>query len=147
MNFGHLFAAMAISLITHGGAAAALETTSKGDAAKANAGTRGSLYGLGSLWTTQDGASVRLGSFAGGPVIAAMDSTICRENGPAIVAEMTWVEKHLPPDEVNRVRFAFFSFDGEADTRQLHRHCERSEAIQGPQHAAPGSLRRKGSSQ
>ena len=83
---------------------------------------------------------MRLGSFTGGPVIAAMDSTICRDNGPAIVAEMTWVEKHLPPDEVNRVRFAFFSFDGEADTRQLHRHCERSEAIQGPQHAAPGLL-------
>ena len=116
MNFGHLFAAMAISLITQGGTAAAQETTPKGDAAKANAGSRGSLYSLGSLWTTQDGASVRLGSFAGGPVIAAMDSTICRDNGPAIVAEMTWVEKHLPPDEVNRVRFAFFSFDGEADT-------------------------------
>ena len=116
MNFGHLFAAMAISLITHGGAAAAQETTPKGDAAKVNAGSRGSLYSLGSLWTTQDGASVRLGSFAGAPVIAAMDSTICRDNGPAIVAEMTWVEKHLPPDEVNRVRFAFFSFDGEADT-------------------------------
>jgi protein SCO1 len=116
MKFGHLFAAMAISLITHGGAAAAQETTPKGDTAKANAGSRGSLYSLGSLWTTQDGASVRLGSFAGGPVIAAMDSTICRDNGPAIVAEMTWVEKHLPPDEVNRVRFAFFSFDGEADT-------------------------------
>jgi hypothetical protein len=31
--------------------------------------------------------------------------------------------------------------------RQLHRHCERSEAIQGLQHAAPGLLRRKGSSQ
>jgi hypothetical protein len=31
--------------------------------------------------------------------------------------------------------------------RQLHRHWERSEAIQGPQHAAPGLLRRKGSSQ
>ena len=59
---------------------------------------------------------MRLGSFAGGPVIAAMDSTICRDNGPAIVAEMTWVVEHLPPDEVNSVRFAFFSFDGEADT-------------------------------
>jgi hypothetical protein len=48
MNFGHLFAAMAISLITHGGTAAAQETTLKGDAAKANAGSRGSLYSLGS---------------------------------------------------------------------------------------------------
>jgi protein SCO1/2 len=114
MKFRCLFAATAIALI--GGAAAAQETTPKGAAAKANAGSRGSLYSLGSLWTTQDGANVRLGSFAGRPVIAAMDSTICRGNGPAIVAEMTWVEKHLPPEEAGLVRFAIFSFDGEADT-------------------------------
>ena len=116
MNLRRLFAATAIALFAHGGAAAAQETTPKGDAAKANAGSRGSLYSLRSLWTTQDGASVRLGAFAGRPVIAAMDFTICRNNGPAIVAEMTWVEQHLPPDEVNLVRFAIFSFDGEADT-------------------------------
>ena len=37
--------------------------------------------------------------------------------------------------------------DAQQLLRQLYRHCERSEAIQGPQHAAPGFLRRKGSSQ
>jgi hypothetical protein len=31
--------------------------------------------------------------------------------------------------------------------RQLHLHGEHSETIQGPQHAALGLLRRKGSSQ
>jgi len=116
MNLRHLFAATAIALITYGGAATAQETEPNGDATKANAGSGASLYSLGSRWTTQDGASVWLGSFAGRPVIAAMGSTICKDNDPAIVAEMTWIEKHLPSEEADHVRFAFFSFDWEADT-------------------------------
>ncbi len=35
---------------------------------------------------------------------------------PAIVADMMWIEKHLPAGAANRVKFAFFSFDPEADT-------------------------------
>jgi hypothetical protein len=37
--------------------------------------------------------------------------------------------------------------DAQYFLRQLHRHCEGIETIQGPHHAAPGWLRRKGSSQ
>ena len=62
MNLRHLFAATAIALITYGGAATAQETEPNGDATKANAGSGASLYSLGSRWTTQDGASVWLGS-------------------------------------------------------------------------------------
>lgn len=75
-----------------------------------------SLYNLEETWTNQDGASVKLGALAGKPVVLAMGYTTCKDMCPAIVADMMWVEKHLPPDAASRVRFAFFSFDSEADT-------------------------------
>ncbi len=75
-----------------------------------------SLYNLESKWTTQSGATVALGAFAGRPAIVAMGYTTCKDICPAIVADMMWVEKHLPPGSAEKVRFAFFSFDSEADT-------------------------------
>lgn len=74
-----------------------------------------SLYNLGSRWTNQDGASVALASLRGEPVVVAMGYTTCKDICPAIVANMTWIEKHLPAAG-ERVRFAFFSFDPIADT-------------------------------
>ena len=60
-----------------------------------------SLFNLELKWTTQDGAIVALADFAG---------------RPAIVADMMWIEKHLPPGAAEKVRFVFLSFDSEADT-------------------------------
>jgi protein SCO1/2 len=89
---------------------------SAGAAAGPNAASGASLYDLESKWATQDGASVALSSFAGKPVILAMGYTTCKDICPAVVANMMWIEKHLPSDAAGRVRFAFFSFDSEADT-------------------------------
>jgi protein SCO1 len=75
-----------------------------------------SIYNLDSRWTTQDGETVPLGSLTGKPAIAAMGYTTCKDMCPAIVADMMWVEKHLPPGAAARVRFAFFSFDSAVDT-------------------------------
>jgi protein SCO1/2 len=75
-----------------------------------------SLYNLGERWTTQDAATVALDAFAGRPVVVAMGYTTCKDICPAIVADMMWIEKHLSPGDASRVRFAFFSFDSEADT-------------------------------
>jgi protein SCO1 len=84
-----------------------------------------SLYNLESRWTNQDGAAVALSSLAGRPAIVALGYTTCRDICPAIVADMVWVEKHLPPGGAARVRFAFFSFDSEADTpEQLRLYAE-----------------------
>jgi protein SCO1 len=97
-------------------AAAAWLALSAGAAAGPNAASGASLYNLESKWATQDGASVALSSLAGKPVILAMGYTTCKDICPAVVANMMWIEKHLPPDAVGGVRFAFFSFDSEADT-------------------------------
>ncbi len=88
-----------------------------------------SLYNLESKWTTQDGATVPLAAFAGRPAIVAMGYTTCKDICPAIVANMMWVEKHLPPGSAERVRFAFFSFDSEADTPERLRLYAESHAL------------------
>jgi protein SCO1/2 len=75
-----------------------------------------SIYNLDATWTMQDGADIRLQALGGKPVIAAMGYTTCKDICPAIVADMMWIERHLPAEATNRVRFVFFSFDAEADT-------------------------------
>jgi|SRR5271166_280310 len=75
-----------------------------------------SIYNLESNWTTQDGASAPLASLQGRPVVAAMGYTTCKDICPAIVADMMWIEKHLPPGAPGRVKFAFFSIDSAGDT-------------------------------
>jgi protein SCO1 len=75
-----------------------------------------SVYNLESSWTTQDGASVRVGVLRGEPVVVAMVYTSCKDMCPAIVADMLWIEKHLPLEGPGGVRFALFSFDSVVDT-------------------------------
>ncbi len=75
-----------------------------------------SVYNLDSKWTRQDGVDVAIGSLSGKPVIAAMVYTSCPDMCPAIVADMMWIEKHLPPDAAGQVQFALFSFDAAVDT-------------------------------
>lgn len=78
--------------------------------------TSASLYNLESKWTTQDGLSVGLSALGGKPVVAAMGYTSCKDICPAIVADMMWIEKHLPQDAAGRVRFVVASFDSALDT-------------------------------
>ena len=78
--------------------------------------TSASLYNLELKWTTQDGMSVGLSALGGKPVVAAMGYTSCKDICPAIVADMMWIEKHLPQDAAGRVRFVFASFDSTVDT-------------------------------
>ncbi len=61
-------------------------------------------------------ASVPLGTLGGKPVVAAMGYTSCKDMCPAIVANMIWIEKHLPQDAAKRVTFAFFSINSAIDT-------------------------------
>ena len=69
-----------------------------------------------SKWTTQDGRASASPPSRGKPVVAAMGYTTCKDICPAIVADMMWIEKHLPQDAAGRVRFVFASFDSAVDT-------------------------------
>ena len=103
----------------------ALRDVGTGDPALSSA----SAYNLDSKWTTQDGVSVALVSFAAKPVVAAMGYTTCRDICPATVADMMWIEKHLPADTADRVHFAFFSFDSEAGTPERLRLYAESHGL------------------
>ena len=84
------------------------------DAAAALPGT--SLYNLDSQWVTQEGARVALSSLSGKLVVAAMGYAQCKDICPAVVADMMWIDKHLPPAAASRVEFVFFTFNSVADT-------------------------------
>jgi protein SCO1 len=117
MRFPTLLAVSVIATLAVGAAVIrAEEPTRHLVQANGAAPPEASVYNLDSRWTTQDGASVALASFSGRPVVAAMGYTTCKGICPAIVADMMWIEKHLPAGAAARVRFAFFSFDSEADT-------------------------------
>lgn len=75
-----------------------------------------SLYNLDESWVNQDGKRAPLSSLRGKLVVAAMGYTTCKDMCPAIVADMMWIDKHLPPDAVKNVRFVFFTFDSVADS-------------------------------
>ena len=75
-----------------------------------------SLYNLDSKWVTQNAARIALSSLGGKPIVAAMGYADCKDMCPAIVADMMWVDKHLPPGAASRVEFVFFTFDSVADT-------------------------------
>ncbi len=75
-----------------------------------------SLYNLGSQWVTQDGQRIALSSLSGKPVVAAMGYADCKDICPAIVADMMWIDRHLPPGAAGRTEFVFFTFDSVADT-------------------------------
>ena len=88
-----------------------------------------SIYNLDEAWTTQEGVTAPLAALSGKPVVAAMGYTTCRDMCPAIVADMMWIEKHLPAGAADQVRFAFFSLDSEADSPERLRLYAESHGL------------------
>ena len=109
MTIRSMFAVAALALIAAFAPAGAQE-----DAAAALPGT--SLYNLDSHWVTQEGARIALSSLSGKLVVAAMGYAQCKDICPAVVADMMWIDKHLPPGAASRVEFVFFTFNSVADT-------------------------------
>lgn len=130
MNRRFLFASLAAATLAAGPAVTRAQELAQHDVQMNNpAPSSASVFNLESKWTTQDDATVSLGSFAGKPVVAAMGYTTCKNICPAVVVDMMWIEKHLPPDTADRVRFAFFSFDAEADTPERLRLYAEGHAL------------------
>jgi protein SCO1 len=75
-----------------------------------------SLYNLDEIWVRQDGVRAPLSAFGGKLIVAAMGYAMCKDLCPAVVANMAWIERHMPDSVRPRVQFVFFSFDAEADT-------------------------------
>lgn len=75
-----------------------------------------SIYNLPSHWTTQDGKDVELKDLQGKVLAMVMIYTSCKAACPRLVADMRNIEKQVPEDKKDDVRYVFISIDPETDT-------------------------------
>ncbi|HEX2855348.1 MAG TPA: SCO family protein [Opitutaceae bacterium] len=87
-----------------------------------------SLYQLGTKWTDDSGAPVRLVSLHGQPVILAMFFASCEYACPLLVSDIQRVRAALPAELRARTRVVLVSFDTARDTpAALKAYRERLE--------------------
>lgn len=75
-----------------------------------------SIYNLPSQWTTQDGNEIELKDLQGKVLAMVMIYTSCQAACPRLVADMRNIEKQIPQDKKDDVRFVFVSIDPKTDT-------------------------------
>jgi protein SCO1/2 len=75
-----------------------------------------SIYSLGSLWTNDEGRSLRLSEFAGRVQLLAMMFTSCPTVCPTFVREIVSLDRALVPKLRERTHVVLVSIDPERDT-------------------------------
>lgn len=75
-----------------------------------------SIYNLPSHWTTQDGKDMELKDLQGKVLAMVMIYTSCKAACPRLVADMRNIEKQIPENKKEDVRYVFVSIDPETDT-------------------------------
>lgn len=88
-----------------------------------------SLYLLDSHWSDQTGASIKLASLQGEPVVLAMVFTHCGSACPMIVHDMKKIAARLPEAAEANVRFVLVSLDPERDTPEVLAHFARAHNL------------------
>jgi protein SCO1/2 len=74
-----------------------------------------SIYTLGSVWTDQDGKTIKWSDSTGTPRVIALGYATCKGICPRIIADMQRIEKQLDPK--SKTRFTFITLDPENDTQ------------------------------
>jgi protein SCO1/2 len=86
----------------------------------------GSIYALGSLWTSDLGTSFRLQDLAGAYVVVALIFTRCPSVCPTLVRRLRAAAQRMPEAVRSQARFALFSIDPEHDSvAALHAYREQ----------------------
>ena len=75
-----------------------------------------SIYNLPSTWTTQNGENIQLEDLRGNVLVMVMIYTSCKAACPRLVADMRNIEKQVPEENLNNVKFIMVSIDPETDT-------------------------------
>ena len=75
-----------------------------------------SVYNLPSNWTTQDNENIELEDLRGNVVVMVMIYTSCKAACPRLIADMRNIEKQVPKEALDRVKFVMVSIDPETDT-------------------------------
>lgn len=75
-----------------------------------------SIYNLPSTWTTQDGKDIELKELRGEVLVMVMIYTSCKASCPRLVADMREIQKKVPAEKNEDVKYVFVSIDPEVDT-------------------------------
>lgn len=99
----------------------------KGQAVKAEVPEL-SIYNLPSSWTTQDNEQIELKDLRGKVLAMVMIYTSCKAACPRLLADMRNIEKQVPKDALDRVRFVMVSIDPQTDTpKRLHDFAKENQ--------------------
>jgi protein SCO1/2 len=74
-----------------------------------------SIYHLDGSWTDAEGRALPLSSLRGQVLVVTMAYTSCGSACPLLFADLQRLERSLPPEVRERVRFVVFSLDPERD--------------------------------
>ena len=104
-----------------------------------------SVYNLNADWTAQDGKTVRLGAFAGRPVVLAMMYSRCKEMCPLTIEQIRKIKAEVERQSLGEVQYVLASFDAKRDTPK---HLKQFAAERGLEpehwtllHGAPAAIR------
>ncbi len=87
-----------------------------------------SIYNLPATWTTQDDEQIELKDLRGNVLVMVMIYTSCKAACPRLVADMRNIEKQVPEEDLDRVKFVLVSIDPETDTpERLHKFAEENK--------------------
>jgi protein SCO1/2 len=75
-----------------------------------------SLYLLDSIWTSDVGREIKLGTLRGRPQVVVMFFTHCEYACPILVGELKAIEGKLSPELLGKVDFLLVSIDAKRDT-------------------------------
>ncbi|MDX1604427.1 MAG: SCO family protein, partial [Salinimicrobium sediminis] len=64
-----------------------------------------SIYNLPSTWTTQNGENIQLEDLRGNVLVMVMIYTSCKAACPRLVADMRNIEKQVPEEALENVKF------------------------------------------
>ena len=89
-----------------------------------------SIYNLPSTWTTQDGEDIQLEELRGKTLVMVMVYTSCKAACPRLVADMRNIEKQLPEEDLDKVRFIMVSIDPATDTPERLKAFSRENLME-----------------
>ncbi|WP_237275427.1 SCO family protein [Tenacibaculum ovolyticum] len=75
-----------------------------------------SIFNLTSKWNTEEGNSIVLKDLRGKTLVMVMIYTTCKAACPRLVADMRNIEKQVPKEYNNNLRYVLVSIDPETDT-------------------------------
>lgn len=75
-----------------------------------------SIFNLTSEWKTQNDETINLKDLKGQTLVAVMIYTTCQAACPRLVADMRNIEKAVPVEYLEDVKYVFISIDPETDT-------------------------------